>query len=211
MSRYEAHIFKLLRTIFIISFLIYEPTTSAQSNNASTQANKQNLISGGIILQVDPLGHYTGTVSINGKPFPFMIDTGATNVSISRNMAYAARLPFGASAQLITANGNVYAHKTRIASLQIGAAKFTNLEARIMPTLDVVLIGMNVLKYFRMTQTPNTLTLVSLNPEELALVGGAVALPSTLLTKPHSTMIPRTTWEKTVTCDENNKCKTSYK
>jgi aspartyl protease family protein len=175
------------------------------------QSNSQNLIPGGIVLQADPSGHYKGTVLINNKPFPFVIDTGATTVAIPRKMAYDARLPFGDSVKISTANGDVDAHQTRVASLQIGAAKFTNFVATIMPNLDEVLIGMNILKYFRITQSMNTLTLASLSPEELAVVGGAVALPPTSHEKPNSAMIPRTTWSKTVTCDENNKCKTSYR
>lgn len=171
------------------------------------------MIPGGIILQADPTGHYKGTVLINNKPFPFVVDTGATSVAIPRKMAYVARLPFGDSARISTANGSVYAHKTRISSLQIGSAKFTNFEATIMPDLDEVLIGMNVLKYFRMTQSMNILTLASLSSEEVAQIGGAISLPATTPDEPpHSTMIPRTTWTKTVTCDgKGTNCKTSYR
>jgi aspartyl protease family protein len=210
MAMYKTYRKKYFQTLLIAIFFIYGPAITAQTANT----NPKDLISGGIVLHADSHGHYRGTVLINNHPFPFMIDTGATNVAIPKHMASTAQLPFGASVQLNTANGIANGYSTRIPSLKIGAAHISNLEATIAPDLDEVLIGMNALKYFRMTQGLKTLTLIALNPDELAEVGGAVALPSKPLqeSKPHSTMTPKTTWEKTVTCDNDGlNCKTSYK
>lgn len=210
MAMYKTYRTKYFQTLLIAILFIYGPTITAQTANT----NPKDLISGGIVLHADSYGHYRGTVLINNHPFPFMIDTGATSVAIPKNMASTAQLPLGDSIQLNTANGIANGYSTRIPSLKIGAAQITNLEATIAPDLDEVLIGMNALKYFRMTQGLKTLTLIALKPDELAEVGGAVALPSKPLkeTKPHSTMTPKSTWEKTVTCDNDGlNCKTSYK
>lgn len=198
-----------LKIFFVINFFVFHATVNAQT--VPQLAQSQSLISGGITLQADSLGHYKGTVLINKHPFPFVIDTGASVVAIPRKMAYIARLPFGESRPISTANGSLYVHSTRMNTLSIGTANFTDFEAVIMPNLDHVLIGMNVLKYFHINQSLNTLTLVALNHQELALVGGAVPTP-TVPAKPLSTLIPRTTWQKTVTCDtDGTHCKTSYR
>lgn len=210
MATHQRFRIQFIQVFFIVFFIFYGPVTTAQTTNT----NPRDLVSGGIILHADNYGHYRGTVLINDHPFPFMIDTGATNVAIPQKMASTAQLPLGASVQLNTANGIAKGYSTRIPSLRIGAAHITNLEATIAPDLDEVLIGMNALKYFRMTQGLKTLTLIALKPDEIAEVGGAVALPSKSLSepKPHSTMTPKTTWEKTVTCDKDGtNCKTSYK
>jgi aspartyl protease family protein len=192
--------------LFIVIFLIYGPITSAKS---ASNTGSQNLIFGGIVLHADPYGHYRGTVLINNHPFPFLIDTGATRVSIPRKMAYIARLTLGEPVQISTANGTVRGYSTRLASFKIGTAQITNLDAFVSGDLEEILIGMSALKFFRMNQNLNTLTLTLLTqPDELAQVGGAVSPPP----KPRSSMIPKKTWEKTVTCDNDGlNCKTSYR
>ncbi|MEO7320421.1 MAG: retropepsin-like aspartic protease [Nitrosospira sp.] len=44
---------------------------------------------------------------INGHPMDFMVDTGASTVSISRDIALNAHLPRGMPATFLTANGPV--------------------------------------------------------------------------------------------------------
>ena len=63
-----------------------------------------------------------------------------------------------------TANGQVNNPSTFIDSLKLGNIEIKNIDASIMinPGLDVrVLIGMNTLKYFRMVQDKNRLTLTA--------------------------------------------------
>lgn len=121
------------------------------------------LIPGGVVLQADRSGHFKGTVLINGVAMPFMIDTGATITTIPTKMAQKAGLPFGMPVQSKTAGGIVEDHTTRIDNLKIGNAEITNLNASINQHIDHVLIGMNTLKYFHMTQSENRLTLVTNN------------------------------------------------
>ncbi|MDP2178571.1 hypothetical protein [Methylicorpusculum sp.] len=78
---------------------------------------------------------------------------------------------------------------------------------------------MNTLKYFHITQNGNTLTLVAYNrTEEIAEIesGLASALPENIdppalpreAIKTEKKVKP--TWKKTVICDEQNHCKTTY-
>ncbi|WP_231883550.1 MULTISPECIES: retropepsin-like aspartic protease family protein [Methylomonas] len=103
---------------------------------------------------------------INNVPMPFLLDTGATRTVIPIAMAIKASLPFGDIVLSNTAGGKVADRSTQIASLALGNAVLRNLDAQINEHLDEVLIGMNTLKYFQMTQTGNTLTLVVNNPAD---------------------------------------------
>jgi aspartyl protease family protein len=183
-----------------------------------------DLTPGGISLKTDRQGHFRGTVLVNNIPMPFLIDTGATTTVIPAKMARTASLPLGRFVQTSTAGGEVTDRVTRINSLKIGNAEIRNLDAHINEHLDEVLIGMNTLKYFRMTQSGNTLTLVTNNmPEAIAATdGGSTAVIPTPAFQPFNNGRPvgavapdrpftkPVTVKKTVTCDEHQVCKTVY-
>ncbi len=114
---------------------------------------------GSIILKADRQGHFRGTLILNHIPMPFMIDTGATQTVIPENLAKKAELDFLGKVRIRTAGGNSYAHLTRLKQLDIANVSLNNLSAYISPHIDEVLIGMNTLKYFRITQQGNTLLL----------------------------------------------------
>ncbi|MDO9160905.1 MAG: retropepsin-like aspartic protease [Methylococcaceae bacterium] len=162
-----------------------------------------DLVSGGVALKTDNQGHFRGIALINNVPMPFLIDTGATRTSIPANLAVAANLPFGSAVQSKTAGGQVTDHLTRINSLQIGNAEIRDLDANINQYLDEVLIGMNTLKYFHMAQNGDTLTLVANNYQAGNSMPINTLIPNNPIKKP-------ITMKKTVTCDENKACKTTY-
>ncbi|OAH96403.1 retropepsin-like aspartic protease family protein [Methylomonas methanica] len=172
---------------------------------------KSNLISpkaGGVVLKTDPQGHFRGTVLVNNVPMPFLIDTGATKTVIPSRMAIQAGLPVGGVVQSNTAGGKVSDRATQITSLVLGSAVIKNLDAHINDHLDEVLIGMNTLKYFQMTQTGNTLTLVANNqagnrPANQSMTSLETMAANQAIKKP-------TTIEKTVHCDEHKVCTTTY-
>ncbi|MDP1971233.1 MAG: retropepsin-like aspartic protease, partial [Methylobacter sp.] len=128
--------------------------------------------------------------------------------AIPAKMAITAGLPFGRSIQTHTAGGLVTDRLTQINSLKIGNAEIRNLEASINQHLDEVLIGMNTLKYFHMTQNGNTLTLVANNQRVYQITNAqAAAFDTAPMPQP---IIKPVTVKKTVTCDKNKACKTTY-
>jgi len=149
----------LLIIWYAINFYLKSITTT--SNTPVIKENSPHIIPGGIILKKDRQGHFRGTVLVNNTPLPFMIDTGATRTAIPRVMAMQAGLKIGRTIQTSTAGGKVLSHETHINKLKIGNAVIRNLPASINHHLKEVLIGMNTLKYFRMVQSGDTLTLVS--------------------------------------------------
>jgi aspartyl protease family protein len=191
---------------------------------ASLPANAKplDLTPGGVSLKTDRQGHFRGTTLVNNVTMPFMIDTGATITTIPAKMARSAGLPLGQFVQSSTAGGKVTDRVTRISSLKIGNSEIKNIEAHINEHLDEVLIGMNTLKYFRMTQNGNTLTLVANNtPGAIATTedGSSLATPSFQpfnndrpvgTSAPNNHFTKLVTVKKTVTCDEHQVCKITY-
>jgi aspartyl protease family protein len=133
---------------------------SDRQNPLSGDQSSTDLIPGGLVLKKDRSGHFLGTAMINGVEMPFMVDTGASSTVIPYSMAMSAGLPIGRAVPVNTAGGQVFEQETRIDTIRIGTAEIRNLDARISRYLDEVLIGMNTLRYFRMTQDGDNLTLV---------------------------------------------------
>jgi aspartyl protease family protein len=155
-----------------------------------------------VVLHAGRNGQFRGTLFVNNVAMPFLIDTGASQMVIPKEMAYAARLPIGQAIQVSTANGSAVSHLTRIDSLKIGNLNLRGIEGHINERLDEVLVGMNTLKLFHMTQDRNTLILSAYADELAGLANSSVETP---------VHIAKKTWVKTVTCDANKNCKTSYR
>jgi aspartyl protease family protein len=175
---------------------------------AQPQSNLITPKAGGVVLKTDTQGHFRGTVLVNNVPMPFLIDTGATTTVIPSRMAIQAGLPFGGVVQSNTAGGKVADRATQITSLVLGSAVIKNLDAHINDHLDEVLIGMNTLKYFQITQTGNTLTLVANNQAgDRHANQSMTSLETVAANRP---IKKPTTIKKTVQCDERKVCTTAY-
>jgi aspartyl protease family protein len=154
-----------------------------------------------LVIKADTQGHFRGTVFINNIKMPYLIDTGATKTSIPAKLAVSAGLAFGSPLRSHTAGGTVIDHETHINSLKLGNAEIRNLDANINEYLDEVLIGMNTLKYFQLTQSGGTMTLAALKQS------GQNAASVQVLDKPDKKPF---TVKKTVTCDQRQVCITAY-
>jgi len=106
-----------------------------------------------ITLERGRWGHYLVTGSINGAEADFLVDTGASSVSIPVDIADNAGLARGAEISINTANGIGVAYRTKIDQLRIGDLEIRNATAHINPGLsDEVLLGMSVLKNYDLIQ-----------------------------------------------------------
>lgn len=118
------------------------------NNNLVTSLNGQQR---SITLQRSRNGHYLVTGRINGTEAEFLVDTGATSVSIPVNIAQAAGLPRGAEFPVNTANGVGRVYATEVSELQIGDFLVRDAIAHINPGLSgEVLLGMSVLRNFEL-------------------------------------------------------------
>ncbi|WP_426369794.1 retropepsin-like aspartic protease family protein [Pseudocolwellia sp. HL-MZ7] len=112
-------------------------------------------------LKRNKQGHYVTTGKINQQSVIFLLDTGATDVSIPEHIAENLNLPRYNKYQVSTANGNTYVYRSVINELKIGDITLYNVEANINPSFksDEILLGMSALKQLELHQSGNTLKL----------------------------------------------------
>ncbi len=114
-----------------------------------------------LVLQRNGQGHYVMTGAINGRTVTFLLDTGATLVSVPAHLGPALGLEPGAYHEADTANGPVTVRATRIDELAIGPFVLRDIRADLNPGIrfDEVLLGMSALKHLEFTQRGDQLIL----------------------------------------------------
>lgn len=114
-----------------------------------------------IQLQQNRYGHYVMTGRINGRDVEFLLDTGATTISIPSGVANALQLEKGFPYQVSTANGTITVYSTQLQSLELGDIVLHKVRAHINPYMegDDILLGMTALKDLEIIQRDRVLTL----------------------------------------------------
>jgi aspartyl protease family protein len=112
-----------------------------------------------VTLQRNRYGHYLASGTINGQPVEFMLDTGASDVSIPDAVARRVDLQRGIPRLYKTANGTITAYATHIDLLALGDIELQQVGASINPQMEgeTILLGMSVLKQLEFTQRGDTL------------------------------------------------------
>ena len=113
-----------------------------------------------IAIPVSRDGHYYLDGSINGVALKFMIDTGASYVSVDEDFAKAARLPKGIRGYFSTANGTVEGEIVKNQEVHADAFRVSGLSVAITPSQGMVgLLGQNFLRRFDVSQAAGVLRL----------------------------------------------------
>lgn len=114
-----------------------------------------------LVLKRNRAGHYVAPGTINGQPVVFLLDTGATQVSVPAHLGPQLGLSPGAPMQVQTANGAVTVRATQIDELGLGPFRIANVRSHLNPGFrsDQILLGMSVLRQLEFTQRGDTLTL----------------------------------------------------
>ena len=95
-------------------------------------------------------GHYWAWAKLNGEDVRFMVDSGASVTTISRQTALDAQVPASTQRAMIsTANGRLWVTKGRADSLQVGSIRREDFTVDINEQDDVNLLGMNFLTTLR--------------------------------------------------------------
>ncbi|CAN5204220.1 TIGR02281 family clan AA aspartic protease [soil metagenome] len=130
------------------------------------QVNLGGLASAGsgsqIVLTAGSGGHFVTDGSINGNAVRFMVDTGATNISMSQQEAERIGLDFRHGQQGIagTANGQVIAYRVSLGAVRVGDVQVYNVDAIVLPGfMDGVLLGNSFLTRFQMKRENDVMTL----------------------------------------------------
>ena len=132
-------------------------------NNPNQQVSTRLLADGvrEVVLQQNRGGHYVANGTINGHPVTFLLDTGATSVSVPASIARPLGLKRGAPLRANTANGTITTYATRLDEVQLGDITLRNVRADINPRMqgDEVLLGMSFLRKLEFTQRDRELTI----------------------------------------------------
>ncbi|MEW5966852.1 MAG: TIGR02281 family clan AA aspartic protease [Pseudomonadota bacterium] len=139
-------------------YLYFESSLQARDN-----PNRALQVAPGaeLVLKRSRDGHYVFPGEINGQRVTFLLDTGATLVSVPARLGDALGLRPGAPMQAVTANGTVTTYATRIDSLAFGPFDLRGVQASLNPGMrgEQILLGMSVLKHLEFTQRGDTLVL----------------------------------------------------
>ena len=107
---------------------------------------------GRIVLHVDSDGHYVAQGAVNGRAVRFLLDTGASFVSMS--VADAERIGInykaGTPVRMNTANGVAQGWRVKLSSVKVGEVELFEIDAVVAPMgMPLLLLGNSYLNHFR--------------------------------------------------------------
>jgi aspartyl protease family protein len=115
-----------------------------------------------IVLPAGSGGHFFVQAAVNGKTIPFIVDTGATSVALSRMHAEAIGLKLDPTKVGYgqTANGVVMMHVVTLDSVRVGDVVVHNVEAVVLAApMSHALLGNSFLSRFSMVRENDVMRL----------------------------------------------------
>lgn len=128
-----------------------------QSVVSAAKAEKPSLV-----LSADGQGHFITPGSINGESMRFIVDTGATFISMGAGDARRARIDLakGTPGQTMTANGVAQVWRVRLNNVKVGNITLHDVDATVhQHDMPIVLLGMSFLNRMEMRRDGTSLTL----------------------------------------------------
>jgi aspartyl protease family protein len=114
------------------------------------------------VLTADGNGHFLTTGNINGTSVRFLVDTGATMVSLGASDARRIGIDAskGQSAMVNTANGEARVSRVQLDSVRVGEIVLHGIDALVhQQDMPFVLLGMTFLNRMEMQRDGQTMTL----------------------------------------------------
>jgi aspartyl protease family protein len=115
-----------------------------------------------IVLAAGSGGHFFTGGSVNGHAVRFVVDTGATFVSMGADQAAALGVDYtkGQRGMANTANGQTVAYRVKLASVRVGDVQLYDVDGLVsQQPMPVLLLGNSFLSRFQMTRDNDTMTL----------------------------------------------------
>ncbi len=118
----------------------------------------------GVTLGANSQGHFLSMGQVNGRAVQFLVDTGATSVSIPSSLAGSAGIDYrkGQRVYTQTANGVATAYRIVFDSVTLGDVTLYQVDGIVMEGkgLEVALLGMSFLNRMEMKRDGAQMTLV---------------------------------------------------
>lgn len=115
-----------------------------------------------LTLVADGAGHFIEPCQLDDRAARCMVDTGATLVTLSQQMAdqLGIRYADGESVRAQTANGAVNGWRVTLRKVRLGTVEVPQVDAVVLPgAIEHVLLGNSFLKHFQFTRQDNLLRL----------------------------------------------------
>lgn len=117
------------------------------------------------MLLSDTGGHFVTTVAVNGISLRFMVDTGATLVTLSSGDARRAGVDYrsGQKAVLQTANGTATAYRVKLDTVRLGDITLNNVDGAVVEGNvmgELGLLGLSFLNRLEMKRDGQTMMLI---------------------------------------------------
>jgi aspartyl protease family protein len=114
-----------------------------------------------VTLAADDNGHFMAEGQVNGAHVRFLVDTGATLVTLPASEAERIGIDYKGGQQLVsqTASGSVIVYRVRLDSVSVGSMTLHSVDAVVSPGLQLTLLGMSFLNRTEMRREGANLTL----------------------------------------------------
>ena len=115
-----------------------------------------------IVMSADSGGHFFTTGAINGRAVQFMVDTGATSISLGVPDAERIGLDYksGQLGRSSTANGSVTIWTLKLDSVRVGDVEIHDVQASVLPArMPFILLGNSFLTRFQMKRENDQMVL----------------------------------------------------
>ncbi len=135
-------------SVYFARYLDQQNNSNKVLSTSQTDDYKQ------VQLQRNRYGHYVTSGMINSTEVVFILDTGATDISIPEKTAQKLRLKAGIKIPVDTANGQIDVHATTLDRVSLGEIALHNISANINPYMqgEEVLLGMSFLRHLDFSQ-----------------------------------------------------------
>jgi len=117
---------------------------------------------GRVVLSAGSGGHFVSIGQINGKTVQFVVDTGASLVTLSTSDAQRIGLDYqsGQPVRLSTANGVALGWRVKLAQVRLGDVVVYDIDSVVSPGfMPFVLLGNSFLTHFQMNRNNDQMTL----------------------------------------------------
>lgn len=129
----------------------------------SSSASADGGVNTPVNLYADSAGHFFGKLTINGVSLKYLVDTGATSVSMNSADAKYAKIDFekGEKIRVSTANGIAPAYLLTVNTIKIGTIVLHNVDVTVKEggSPPFVLLGMSAQNRLDMKRQGDILTM----------------------------------------------------